>query len=428
MHLKLPWPADKIYRFRTEQIQSFAVGYTPDAQSEAATVVLWTKPHAHEENFLVGNRQSAADAKTATNDAAAKPVGLITVSIPVQFQITNLIDWVYQNTTPQDLLESLATREVVHYLAGSDLNEILSQGRLAAASTFRDRIQEAATAAAWARRSFSSVCRTSTPRRSSDVAATYEKVVGAEQTRLKKILDAESAAIRTNVLAGAQAFTVTNVADANRVRVVTAAYARAALFTNQIPAFAAAPSVYRERLFLQAFPGATRNARKYIMLATNTQDVAIFDLEEQGSRGFVQYYHHEFAMKKNALTLIVAAVLLVIFALLLFTFQVRQSEEVVVSTFLKPTDTITNAGLYVKWPWPIQSINRFDQRVQTFEDKFSETYLADNSILLASVYVGWRISDAKAFFPKFRGGSALDAQAKLETMLRSAKQESMGQT
>jgi membrane protease subunit HflC len=126
-------------------------------------------------------------------------------------------------------------------------------------------------------------------------------------------------------------------------------------------------------------------------------------------------------MKKNAITLIIAAILLVIFVLLLFTFQVRQSEVVVVSTFLKPTDTITNAGLYVKAPWPIQSINRFDYRVQTFEDKFSETYLADNSILLASVYVGWRISDAKAFFPKFPGGSALAAQSKLENMLRSAK-------
>jgi membrane protease subunit HflC len=131
-------------------------------------------------------------------------------------------------------------------------------------------------------------------------------------------------------------------------------------------------------------------------------------------------------MKKNAITFIVAAVLLVIFVLLLFTFQVRQSEVVVVSTFLKPTDTITNAGLYVKWPWPIQSINRFDQRVQTFEDKFSENYLADHSILLASVYVGWRISDAKAFFPKFPGGSAILAQRQLENMLRSAKLESIG--
>ena len=129
---------------------------------------------------------------------------------------------------------------------------------------------------------------------------------------------------------------------------------------------------------------------------------------------------------KNLLTIIIAAVLVVIFALLLFTFQVRQSEVVVVSTFLKPTDTHTNAGLYVKWPWPIQSINRFDQRVQNFEDKFSENYTTNGDMVLTSVYVGWRISDAKEFFPKVPGGSALAAQKQLEQMIRSAKAAAIG--
>jgi membrane protease subunit HflC len=118
--------------------------------------------------------------------------------------------------------------------------------------------------------------------------------------------------------------------------------------------------------------------------------------------------------------------LLVIFVLLLFTYQVRQSEVVVVSTFLKPTDTITNAGLYVKWPWPVQSINRFDQRVQTFADIPSETLTADNTMLVVNVFVGWKISDAKVFLPKFRGGSTADAQRYLENMLRSAKAAVIG--
>jgi len=131
-------------------------------------------------------------------------------------------------------------------------------------------------------------------------------------------------------------------------------------------------------------------------------------------------------MKKNAITIIIAAVLLVIFALLLFTFQVRQSEVVVISTFGKPTDTITNAGFCMKWPWPIQSVNRFDQRVQTFADIPSETLTADSTMLVVNVFVGWRISDAKEFFPKFPGGSALAAQKLLENMLRSAKAAVVG--
>src|ERR1035437_8450997 len=148
-HLKLPWPADKIYRFRTEQIQSFAVGYTPDAQSESVNTILWTVAHAKEENFLVANRATvtSATASADTNDTAkVQAVGLITVSIPIQFQITNVTDWVYKNSEPETLLKALATREVIHYLAGVDLNEVLSQGRLQAAEVLRDKIQDSANA------------------------------------------------------------------------------------------------------------------------------------------------------------------------------------------------------------------------------------------------------------------------------------------
>jgi len=54
-----------------------------------------------------------------------------------------------------------------------------------------------------------------------------------------------------------------------------------ALFTNQIPAYAAAPSVYRQRAYFQAFADATAGARKYILLVTNTSDVVIFNLEDK---------------------------------------------------------------------------------------------------------------------------------------------------
>lgn len=83
------------------------------------------------------------------------------------------------------------------------------------------------------------------------------------------------------MLAGARAFTVTNVAAAARQRMELSSFARAALFTNQIPAFAAAPSVYKQRAYFQTFAEATANARKYILLVTNTQDVLIFDLEDK---------------------------------------------------------------------------------------------------------------------------------------------------
>lgn len=130
-------------------------------------------------------------------------------------------------------------------------------------------------------------------------------------------------------------------------------------------------------------------------------------------------------MKRNILTVIVGAVLVVIFALLLFVFQVRQSETAVVTTFGKPSPhPITEPGAYFKWPWPIQKVYKYDQRVQNFEDKFSENYTGDNIILLSSVYVGWKISNAGTFIKKFPGDPSVSipvAQRQLENMLRSAK-------
>jgi membrane protease subunit HflC len=131
-------------------------------------------------------------------------------------------------------------------------------------------------------------------------------------------------------------------------------------------------------------------------------------------------------MKRNAMTVVIGAVLIVIFALLLFVFQVRRSEVAVVTTFGRPTRNLTEPGAYCKWPWPVEKVYKFDQRVQNFEDRFSQNLTADNNNLLVMVYVGWKITDARAFFPKFAGGSTLAAQSMLESMLRSAKSAVVG--
>jgi len=131
-------------------------------------------------------------------------------------------------------------------------------------------------------------------------------------------------------------------------------------------------------------------------------------------------------MKRNLLTFVIGGVLAVVFILLLFTFQVRQTEVAVVTRFGKPVRNLTEPGFKGKWPWPIEKHVKFDQRIQTFEDKFTEDQTADSVQLLTMVYVGWRISDAQAFFPKFAGGSVSAAERMLESILRSAKTATVG--
>lgn len=123
----------------------------------------------------------------------------------------------------------------------------------------------------------------------------------------------------------------------------------------------------------------------------------------------------------------VGVLLLVIFFLLLFTFQVRQSEVAVVTTFGKPKRLLDRPGPYLKWPWPIQKVYKFDQRIQNFEDdRFDEVLTADNFNLLAMVYAGWRIKDPMAFFTKFANGSVTEAEKALRSLIRTAKSAVIG--
>ena len=278
-HLKWPWPIDKVYRFRAEQIQSFTVGSTPDPAKERERYVLWSQGHSAETNFLVANREQLS--QEAANRVASKrtpPVSLLTVSVPVHFQITNLVEWAYNNEDATALLEDLSTREVVRYLVGVDMNDIMSQGREQAAQELGARIQAAASRYALGAKIISVGLGDLHP--PMKVAPEYEKVVAAIQTKQAKILAARAEDIKTNALAGAQAVSILNKASAERTSREIGALAQAALFTNQIPAFDTAPAVYTERAYLQTFARATANARKYVMLTTNTHDVLTFDLQE----------------------------------------------------------------------------------------------------------------------------------------------------
>jgi modulator of FtsH protease HflC len=133
-------------------------------------------------------------------------------------------------------------------------------------------------------------------------------------------------------------------------------------------------------------------------------------------------------MKRNLLTLVIGIILLVVFVVLLFCGQVRKSTVVVITTFGNATSALDTPGMYVKWPWPIQTAYTLDERIQNFDDdKFDQSLTSDNYNLLTMVYVGWKINNATNFFPKFANGSIGEAEKQIKPLLRSAKNAVVGQ-
>ncbi len=123
-------------------------------------------------------------------------------------------------------------------------------------------------------------------------------------------------------------------------------------------------------------------------------------------------------MKRNPVTIAIGALLLVIFILLLFLFQVRKTESAVVTTFGRVSRQ-AGPGAHFRLPWPIQSVHKFDQRVHSHESKFEQVLTSDGNNLLISVYVGWNITDPTIFLTRFNGDTA-KAEASLEGLIRNA--------
>jgi membrane protease subunit HflC len=132
-------------------------------------------------------------------------------------------------------------------------------------------------------------------------------------------------------------------------------------------------------------------------------------------------------MKRNTITMATGIVVALIFAAMLFAFQVRQTEVAVVTTFGKFSHSITNdPGLHYRLPWPIQKVHRFDNRIRNFEKKYEQTTTRDGRVLMVDVFLGWRVADPKVFLERFAGDVA-SAERRLEGLLGNAKNGVVGQ-
>ena len=107
--------------------------------------------------------------------------------------------------------------------------------------------------------------------------------------------------------------------------------------------------------------------------------------------------------KRTAWMVVLGLVVAATFVMTQVLLVVREGEAVVRTTFGRPeSPALTKAGLYLRWPAPIQKPYRFDTRVQMLDGSFEQTLTRDGRTLVATLYAGWRISDPIRFFARMR--------------------------
>ena len=298
---KLPWPIDKVYRYKTKKIQNFVLGVLDEDEAakpnsgdpEDVQVLLWTSQHNHgsskdpEQNYNMIVASSDILLNTVASDSV--PVNLLTVSIPVQYRINNLTNWVYNTDNAGSMLQKLSMRAVTRYLIGVDINELMGPGRTKAQEELKKDIQQqvdiqqlgAEIVFVGLQDIHPPVGQNEQSKASGGVAESYEKVnvaqlhsetnrLGALQYKAGKVPQARGAA--SELLAKARSESTNKVAKAK---------AEAGRFDQQMSAFNAAPSVYKTRSKLDAFQRATKGVRKYILSDPANRDIINLELQDQ---------------------------------------------------------------------------------------------------------------------------------------------------
>jgi membrane protease subunit HflC len=129
----------------------------------------------------------------------------------------------------------------------------------------------------------------------------------------------------------------------------------------------------------------------------------------------------------HVFTVLVALLVVAVLVLYAFTFQVRETEAAVLTTFGKlPEDARPlPPGWHFRWTGLVQQVFRYDRRLQVYEDALDEVSTKDRKPVLLNCYVGWRVTDAVTFYNRgYR--NEREAESTIGQVLRSEKAAVVG--
>ena len=126
---------------------------------------------------------------------------------------------------------------------------------------------------------------------------------------------------------------------------------------------------------------------------------------------------------KGKILMIIVAVLVIAASGLIF-YQVDEREYVVITQFGEPIKAIKKAGLNLKWPDPIQSVNRYNNRLRTYEMGETEYLTEDKKNVMVDSYMVWKIDDPIKYMKTVK--NRLGAETRLADILSSEIGISLG--
>ena len=330
--LKWPWPIDIAYKYPTKKIMDLNIGFVPHIDPETGEIVpehvlLWGKEHYEQEYRII----VATEHTAAGSGQGAVPVSLINANLPVQYKVKDLYSFLYNHDEPERALESICYRELARFAASAKVEvsdeagleqSLFGAGRARAKKILSGTIQAAADKAELGVEIvFVGIQAIHPP---AEVAADYQRVIGAIQYKKAIILQADAEHNRIlSTLAGSvpdadklhnlvveyqqakennqseqiekmehdldsafeeargSIFSTLRQAKSYAFEKQTLARATGERFADQLKAYRASKDFYMQQQRLSVFEEVLNNVRKYVVVA-DVNDIQVFIVDVEG--------------------------------------------------------------------------------------------------------------------------------------------------
>ncbi len=341
LHFKWPYPVDVVYRVPTRRISELVIGEAAeeDDDEHGHKLIVWTEKHEYVPELMLLVASPSLETLSSERQPSSAPevdsvrregsesvaVSLLMASVPIEYRIKDVTEFLYVHDDPRKLLEVVAYQYLSDYAASVDIDEFMGPGRTAFNRDVKRALQSRLDERDAGIEVVFAGLRDAHPPAKSKVAETFQAVVSAETKKAALIHAAEGEARRILISAVgtearakaldeairardllpagssqlAQARKLVEdlllgnpekgiapvsgeaaalIADARAMSSdqISRAAAKALTFGTQLAAFQAAPDLYRHRKTLGVYSGL-ENTRKYLIVGDRSNVIVVQD-------------------------------------------------------------------------------------------------------------------------------------------------------
>lgn len=328
LQFKWPWPIETVYVYPTDEVQHLSIGYREGKEDKLKKAYLWGEKHYEEEYNLLVAVETGGE-----QEQGAVPVSIVQASVPIQYRIKDMRQFMYNHRDARAWLEAICYRELTRFAASAKIEmdegsgealkkSLLGAGRMEASHELLSRIQKAVDDVELGVEIVLLGLQGVHP--PPEVAKEYEAVVASLQLKQATVLDAQAQRnrlltelggsiadvnalyemattyeqvkaegndLRTEQLqkalqtalskAEGKVFSALRSAESYAFEQASLAKGDGLQFAGQIQSYQASPDIYKRIQRLVMLEEALEKIRKYVVVAEkDDSQVFIIDLQE----------------------------------------------------------------------------------------------------------------------------------------------------